>query len=137
MSRGVEHGGFCRTRRVRRRVPGAQAFAMDSRRFGGRKMSLFPAWAWVGFTGLIVFLLALIFAYFAMPYRYQYRVLLIGIIGALILRGFFIAIGAELLDRYGWMVYVFGVFLIYTGIRLALHRDAEVHPERNPVLRLV
>src|SRR5918997_6175941 len=59
MSRGVEHGGFCRTRRVRRRVPGAQAFAMDSRRFGGRKMSLFPAWAWVGFTGLIVFLLVL------------------------------------------------------------------------------
>ena len=84
-----------------------------------------------------VFVFALIFTYFAVPSRYQYRVLLWGIIGALVLRGFFIAIGAELLDRYGWMVYVFGAFLIYTGIRMALHRDAEVHPERNPVLRLV
>ena len=84
-----------------------------------------------------VFVFALIFSYFAVPSRYQYRVLLWGIVGALILRGFFIAIGAELLDRYGWMVYVFGVFLIYTGIRMALHRDTEVHPERNPVLRLV
>ena len=84
-----------------------------------------------------VFVFALIFSYFAVPSRYQYRVLLWGIIGALVLRGFFIAIGAELLDRYGWMVYVFGVFLIYTGIRMAFHRDTEVHPERNPVLRLV
>ncbi len=84
-----------------------------------------------------VFVFALIFSYFAVPSRYQYRVLLWGIVGALVLRGFFIAIGAELLDRYGWMVYVFGVFLIYTGIRMALHRDAEVHPERNPALRLV
>ena len=84
-----------------------------------------------------VFVFALIFSYFAVPARYQYRVLLWGIVGALVLRGFFILIGAELLDRYGWMVYVFGAFLIYTGIRMALHRDAEVHPERNPVLRLV
>lgn len=98
------------------------------------------------FTGYIVekslsvdnvFVFALIFSYFAVPARYQYRVLLWGIVGALVLRGFFIAIGAELLERYGWMVYVFGAFLIYTGIRMALHRDTEVHPERNPVLRLV
>lgn len=84
-----------------------------------------------------VFVFALIFSYFAVPAAYQYRVLLWGIVGALILRGFFIAIGAELLGRYGWMVYVFGAFLIYTGIRMALHRDTEVHPERNPVLRVV
>ena len=84
-----------------------------------------------------VFVFALIFSYFAVPARYQYRVLLWGVVGALVLRGFFIAIGAELLDRYGWMVYVFGAFLIYTGIRMAFHRDAEVNPERNPVLRLV
>ena len=98
------------------------------------------------FTGYIVekslsvdnvFVFALIFSYFAVPAAYQYRVLLWGIVGALVLRGFFIAIGAELLDRYGWMVYVFGAFLIYTGIRMALHRDTEVHPERNPVLRVV
>ncbi|MEJ7820432.1 MAG: hypothetical protein WKF44_09030, partial [Rubrobacteraceae bacterium] len=79
------------------------------------------------FTGYIVekslsvdnvFVFALIFSYFAVPAAYQYRVLLWGIVGALVLRGFFIAIGAELLDRYGWMVYVFGVFLIYTGVRM-------------------
>ena len=172
--------------------------------FGGGALSVFPLWAWVGFTALIlgllvldllvlargereisfrratalsgfwiglallfgvavflvagperggeyfagyivekslsvdnVFVFALIFSYFAVPARYQYRVLLWGIVGALVLRGFFIAVGGELLERYGWMVYVFGAFLIYTGIRMALHRDTEVHPERNPVLRLV
>jgi tellurite resistance protein TerC len=84
-----------------------------------------------------VFVFALIFSYFAVPSRFQYRVLFWGIIGALVLRGIFVLIGAELLNRYDWMVYVFGVFLIYTGIRMAFHRDSEVHPERNPVLRLV
>ncbi len=84
-----------------------------------------------------VFVFALIFTYFAVPSRYQYRVLLWGIVGALVLRGIFIAVGAELLNRYEWIVYVFGAFLIYTGIRMAMHRDTEVHPERNPVLRLV
>jgi tellurite resistance protein TerC len=83
-----------------------------------------------------VFVFALIFTYFAVPSRYQYRVLFWGIIGALVLRGIFIAVGAELLDRYEWIVFVFGAFLIYTGIRMAFHRDAEVHPERNPILRL-
>ncbi|WP_240432518.1 TerC family protein [Rubrobacter indicoceani] len=84
-----------------------------------------------------VFVFALIFGYFAVPARYQYRVLLWGIIGALVLRGVFILVGAGLLERYDWMVYVFGVFLIYTGIRMALHDNAEVNPEKNPVLRLV
>ena len=83
-----------------------------------------------------VFVFALIFSYFAVPARYQYRVLLWGVVGALVLRGVFVLLGAGLLERYDWMVYVFGVFLIYTGIRMALHRDTEVHPERNPVLRL-
>ena len=84
-----------------------------------------------------VFVFALIFSYFAVPAQYQYRVLFWGVVGALVLRGVFVLVGAELLNRYEWMVYVFGVFLIYTGIRMALHRDSEVHPERNPVLRLV
>ncbi len=84
-----------------------------------------------------VFVFALIFSYFAVPARYQYRVLLWGVVGALVLRGIFVLVGAGLLERYDWMVYVFGVFLIYTGIRMALHRDTEVHPERNPLLRLV
>ena len=84
-----------------------------------------------------VFVFALIFTYFAVPSRYQYRVLFWGIVGALVLRGAFIAVGAELLNRYEWIVYFFGAFLIYTGIRMAMHSDTEVHPERNPVLRLV
>jgi tellurite resistance protein TerC len=84
-----------------------------------------------------VFVFALIFSYFAVPARYQYRVLFWGVVGALVLRGIFIALGAQLLERYDWMVYVFGLFLIYTGIRMALHRDEEVHPERNPLLLLI
>lgn len=84
-----------------------------------------------------VFVFALIFSYFAVPGRYQYRVLFWGVVGALVLRAIFLALGAQLLERYDWMVYVFGIFLIYTGIRMAFHRDEEVHPERNPVLLLV
>jgi tellurite resistance protein TerC len=84
-----------------------------------------------------VFVFALIFTYFAVPDEYQYRVLFWGVVGALVLRGVFVLVGAELLNRYEWMVFVFGAFLIYTGIRMAFHRDSEVHPERNPVLRLV
>ena len=84
-----------------------------------------------------VFVFALIFSYFAVPARYQYRVLFWGVVGALVLRAIFIALGAQLLERYDWMVYVFGIFLIYTGIRMAFHRDEEIHPERNPVLLLV
>ena len=84
-----------------------------------------------------VFVFALIFSYFAVPARYQYRILFWGVVGALVLRGIFVLVGAELLERYDWMIYVFGVFLVYTGIRMAFHRDSEVHPERNPVLLVV
>jgi tellurite resistance protein TerC len=84
-----------------------------------------------------VFVFALIFACFAVPVQYQYRVLFWGVLGALVLRVIFILIGAELLEAYDWMVYLFGAFLIYTGIRMARHSNQEVHPERNPVLRLL
>lgn len=84
-----------------------------------------------------VFVFALIFSYFAVPLRYQYRVLFWGVVGALVLRVVFILIGAELLERYDWMVYVFGAFLIYTGVRMARHSNEKVHPERNPILRLL
>jgi tellurite resistance protein TerC len=84
-----------------------------------------------------VFVFALIFSYFAVPAEYQYRVLFWGVVGALVLRVVFILVGAELLETYDWMVYVFGAFLIYTGIRMARHSNQEVHPERNPVLRLL
>ena len=83
-----------------------------------------------------IFVFALIFGYFAVPAKYQHRVLFWGVVGALIFRAAFIAGGAALLDRFHWTIYVFGAFLVLTGIRMALHRNEESHPERNPALRL-
>ncbi len=83
-----------------------------------------------------LFVFALIFSYFAVPPKYQHRVLFWGVLGALVFRAGFIAGGAALLESFHWMIYVFGGFLIVTGIKMALHRNEEMHPERNPVLRL-
>jgi tellurite resistance protein TerC len=83
-----------------------------------------------------IFVFALIFGYFAVPAKYQHRVLFWGVVGALIFRAAFIAGGAALLDRFHWTIYVFGAFLVLTGIRMALHRNEETHPERNPALRV-
>jgi tellurite resistance protein TerC len=84
-----------------------------------------------------IFVIALIFSYFAVPSIYQHRVLFWGILGALVMRAVFILAGAALLAKFHWVIYVFGAFLILTGIKMALHRNAEMHPENNPVLRLV
>jgi tellurite resistance protein TerC len=84
-----------------------------------------------------IFVFALIFSYFAVPAAYQHRVLFLGIVGALVFRAIFIAGGAALLGRFGWMIYVLGGFLVLTGIKMARHQGVEVHPEHNPVLRLV
>ncbi len=83
-----------------------------------------------------IFVFALIFGYFAVPAAHQHRVLYWGILGALVLRAAFIFAGSALLAQFHWVIYLFGAFLILTGIRMALHRDEEMHPERNPVLRL-
>jgi tellurite resistance protein TerC len=83
-----------------------------------------------------IFVFALIFGYFAVPAAYQHRVLYWGILGALVLRAAFILAGSALLAEFHWVIYLFGAFLILTGIRMALHRGEEIHPERNPVLRL-
>ena len=83
-----------------------------------------------------IFVFALIFTYFGVPPKYQHRVLFWGILGALIFRAAFIAGGAALLERFDWTIWVFGGFLVLTGIRMALHRDEEVHPEKNPMLAL-
>jgi tellurite resistance protein TerC len=83
-----------------------------------------------------IFVFALIFGYFAVPARYQHRVLFWGVVGALVLRAGFIAGGAALLESFHWMIYVFGGFLVFTGIRMAGHRNEGMHPERNPALRL-
>jgi tellurite resistance protein TerC len=78
---------------------------------------------------------ALIFGYFAVPAAYQRRVIYWGIVGAIVLRGLFILAGAALLDAFHYTIYLFGAFLVVTGIRMARHRSVEIHPERNPVLR--
>ncbi|HET9443137.1 MAG TPA: TerC family protein [Acidimicrobiales bacterium] len=84
-----------------------------------------------------VFVWAVLFSYFAVPAMYQFRVLFWGIFGALALRAVFIFAGVAALERFEWVLYVFGAFLVVTAVRIARHKDAEVHPERNPVLRLV
>ena len=84
-----------------------------------------------------IFVFVLIFTFFAVPAAYQHRVLFWGIIGALIMRGTLIAVGATLLKEFHWIIYVFGAFLIFTGIRMAMHRNKEMHLERSPLIRFV
>lgn len=84
-----------------------------------------------------VFVFLLIFTYFRVPAEYQHKVLLWGILGALVMRVIFIFAGVALLERFHWMIYVFGAFLIFTGIKMLLEKDKEINPDRNPVLKLV
>jgi tellurite resistance protein TerC len=85
-----------------------------------------------------VFVWAMIMSYFAVPREFQFRVLFWGIFGALVLRFVFIFAGVALLERFDWMLFVFGAFLLFTAARMVRHKDdEEVHPEHNPVLRLV
>ena len=84
-----------------------------------------------------VFVWALIFTNFAVPGKYQHRVLFWGIFGALVMRLVFIFAGVALLDNFEWLLFVFGAFLVFTGGRLLRQHDAAVHPEHNPVLRAV
>jgi tellurite resistance protein TerC len=84
-----------------------------------------------------IFVFVLIFTFFAVPAVYQHRVLFWGILGALLMRGTLIAVGAVLLKEFHWIIYIFGAFLIFTGIRMAVHRNEEMHPEQNPVVRLL
>jgi tellurite resistance protein TerC len=110
-------------------------------------------WAWQGrgpaeeyLAGFVIekslsidnlFVFALIFGYFAVPAIHQRRVIFWGIAGAIVLRALFILAGATLLDAFHYTIYLFGAFLVVTGIRMARHSDVEIHPERNPVLRLL
>jgi tellurite resistance protein TerC len=102
-----------------------------------RALEFFQAWLIekaLSVDNLFVFLVA--FSYFAVPAHLQHRVLFWGIIGALITRGAFIAIGAALLATFHFVMYIFGAFLIFTAMRLLRGGDEEPHPEKNPVLRL-
>ncbi|GAA0407463.1 TerC family protein [Microbispora corallina] len=82
-----------------------------------------------------VFVFALLFGFFAVPRELQHRVLFYGVLGALVFRALFIGVGAVLLQNFHWVLYVFGAFLLYTGVKMARHSAVEVHPDRNPVLR--
>ena len=84
-----------------------------------------------------IFVFVLIFTYFQVPEKYQHRVLFWGIIGALVLRGVMIVAGSALVTRFAWTLYIFGAFLVFTGIKMALQKDENAYnPERDPVLRL-
>jgi tellurite resistance protein TerC len=107
-------------------------------RFGSdRAVEFFQAWLIekaLSVDNLFVFLAA--FSYFAVPPQLQHRVLFWGILGALVTRGAFIALGAALLATFHWVMYVFGAVLVLTAVKLMLSGEDEVHPERNPVLSL-
>ena len=83
-----------------------------------------------------IFVFLLIFSYFRVDSLYQHKILFWGILGALIMRGIFIAVGVTLIQQFHWVIYVFGAFLILTGVKMAFQKDKEIHPERNPALRL-
>jgi len=83
-----------------------------------------------------IFVFLLIFSYFRVDALYQHKVLFWGILGALVMRAIFIAAGVTLIQQFHWVIYIFGAFLILTGIKMALQKGKEIHPERNPVLRL-
>ncbi|HET7321009.1 MAG TPA: TerC family protein, partial [Longimicrobiaceae bacterium] len=84
-----------------------------------------------------IFIFILIFSYFRVPREYQHRVLFWGVFGALVMRGLMIWAGALLIDRFHWIIYIFGAFLVFTGIRMLLHKETDIEPDANPAIRLL
>jgi len=83
-----------------------------------------------------VFVFALLFSYFAVPLQHQHKVLFWGVLGALVMRAVMIFLGAALITRFTWIIYIFGAFLILTGLKMVFKKEEEIHPERNPVVKL-
>ncbi|MEI9960852.1 MAG: hypothetical protein WDM76_06875 [Limisphaerales bacterium] len=83
-----------------------------------------------------VFVIALIFAHFAVPDRYQHRVLFWGILGALLMRGLMIWLGVELIHRFEWLLVALGAFLVFSGLKMVFTREKEADPEKNIAIRL-
>jgi len=83
-----------------------------------------------------VFVFIVIFSYFAVPKNAQHKVLFWGVLSAIILRALFIVAGAALISKFHWILYLLGIFLIFTAIKLAVQKDTEVHPEHNPFIKL-
>ena len=82
-----------------------------------------------------MFVFIVIFGYFSIPLKYQHQVLFYGILGAIIFRGLFIAIGVALIQNFEWVIYIFGAFLLYTAYRVARGATEEIHPEDNPIMK--
>lgn len=84
-----------------------------------------------------IFVMVLIFQYFQIPAKSQHQVLFWGILGALIMRAIFIFVGVELLEHFHWTIYIFGIILLYSGIKLLIQKETKVDPEKNPIIKLV
>ena len=84
-----------------------------------------------------VFVFVLIFTYFAVPERLQHKVLFWGVLGALVMRVLMIGLGASLIQRFGWLLYPFGIFLIFTGCKMIFSKEKKLHPEQNPLVRWI
>ena len=84
-----------------------------------------------------IFVMSLIFAYFAIPQQYQYRVLFWGILGVIVMRGVMIALGASIVAEFHWVLYIFAVFLVYTGVKMLFSVDEEMDVASNPILNLL
>lgn len=84
-----------------------------------------------------IFVFLVIFSYFRVPAEYQHKVLFWGIVGAVIMRAIMVTAGVVLIHQFHWIVYLFGAFLVVTGVHMAFQRETQIHPERNPALKLV
>jgi TerC family integral membrane protein len=118
----------------------AAAFAVGVYFWRGRSVALEFTTGYVVELALSVdnlFVFILIFRYFRVPGEFQHKVLFWGIIGALVMRGLFIAAGVTLIHYVEWIIYVFGAFLVYVGIKLAFQSEENVHPDQNRALKLV
>ena len=83
-----------------------------------------------------LFVFLMLFKYFRTPASSLHKVLFYGVLGAIVMRAFFIGIGIALIEDYYWMVYIFGAFLVFSGIKMAFAKNADFHPEKNPILKL-
>ena len=116
----------------------AMVFALGIRHLGTPKDSLEFVTGYLIELSLSmdnVFVIALIFTYFRVPSEYQHRVLFWGILGALLMRGLLIGVGVALIDWLDWILYVFGAFIVYTGVKM-FFVDNDVDPEKNKIIRL-
>ena len=102
--------------------------------------------AWEFLTGYVIelslsvdnlFVFVLIFSYFKVPPKYQHRVLFWGVMGALVMRVVMILIGSELIERFHWVIYIFGAFLVYTGVKMFRQEESDIHPENRAVVKFV